>query len=88
MKTVNDPDYDPTTLYIPDDAWPKMTSPMKQFWSVKQENFDKIVFFKLGKFYELFYDDAAIGNRYLQLKYMGRKMHTGFPEKCLDKYAN
>jgi len=52
---------------------------MKQFWTIKSDNFEKIVFFKLGKFYELFYDDAAIGNRYLNLKFMGAKMHTGFP---------
>ena len=29
-----------------------------------------------------------IGNLYLDLKWMGRKMHTGFPEKCLEKYAS
>ena len=59
---------------------------MKQFWNVKQNNFDKVILFKLGKFYELFYEDAMIGNKYLDLKYMGTKMHTGFPEKTLDRY--
>lgn len=52
---------------------------MKQFWKIKSVNFDKIILFKLGKFYELFYDDAMIGNQYLDLKYMGTKMHAGFP---------
>lgn len=61
---------------------------MKQFWKIKSENFDKVILFKLGKFYEMFYDDAAIGNKYLNLKYMGTKMHAGFPEKCLDKYVS
>lgn len=61
---------------------------MRQFWTIKSANFDKIVLFKLGKFYELFYDDAAIGNKYLDLKYMGTKMHTGFPEKSLERYTN
>jgi DNA mismatch repair ATPase MutS len=42
----------------------------------------------LGKFYELFYDDAMIGHKLLDLNWMGDKMHTGFPEKSLDKYAN
>jgi hypothetical protein len=27
----------------------------------------------------LFYDDAAIANKYLNLKFMGTKMHAGFP---------
>lgn len=52
---------------------------MKQYWKIKSENFDKIVFFKLGKFYELFYEDALIGNQLLELKWMGTKMHVGFP---------
>ena len=48
---------------------------MQQFWRYKSENFDKIIFFKLGKFYELFYDDAYIGNKYLDLNWMGKKMY-------------
>jgi DNA mismatch repair protein MSH6 len=79
MRPYTHPEYDPSTLYIPDDAWGKFTSPMKQYWRIKSDNFDNIVFFKLGKFYELFYDDAAVGHNYLNLKYMGTKMHTGFP---------
>jgi DNA mismatch repair protein MSH6 len=87
MRGPSHPFYDPTTLHIPESAWSKFTAPMKQFWRVKSDNFDKVVLFKLGKFYELFYDDAAVGNQYLDLKYMGTKMHTGFPEKCLERYA-
>ena len=36
----------------------------------------------------MFYDDAAVGNKYLELKFMGTKMHTGFPEKSLQRYAD
>lgn len=79
MRPPSHPEYNPSTLHIPDDAWANFTSPMKQYWRIKSENYDKIVFFKLGKFYELFYDDAAVGNNFLNLKYMGTKMHTGFP---------
>ena len=60
---------------------------MSQYWSIKSENFDKILLFKLGKFYELFYEDALISNKELDLNWMGDKMHTGFPEKVLDKMA-
>jgi len=60
---------------------------MKQFWDIKSVNFDKIIFFKLGKFYELFYDDAMISKKVLDLNWMGNKMHTGFPEKALQKYG-
>jgi DNA mismatch repair protein MSH6 len=61
---------------------------MNQFWSLKQHNFDKIFFFKLGKFYEIFYSDAIICQQLLDLNWMGgaKKLHIGFPEKALDKY--
>ncbi|CAD8056618.1 unnamed protein product [Paramecium sonneborni] len=79
-------DADPTTLLIPQNEFIKLSKCMQQFWKYKSENFDKIIFFKLGKFYELFYEDAYIGNKYLDLNWMGRKMHTGFPEKAVHKY--
>jgi DNA mismatch repair protein MSH6 len=30
------PDYDSTTLWIPENAWAKFTAPMKQFWKIKK----------------------------------------------------
>lgn len=54
---------------------------------IQSEKFDCVIFFKLGKFYELFYEDACIGNIHLDLNWMAKKMHVGFPEKTLDKYA-
>jgi len=86
----NDPDYDPTTLYIPKEYIKKATPGMQQYWKFKEYNFDKVLFFKLGKFYEMFYDDAIIGNKHLDLNWMGgdiKKMHVGFPEKVLEEKA-
>ena len=80
-------DADPTTLFIPESEVKKLTSSMTQYWKIKCENFDKVIFFKLGKFYELFYEDALVGHRHLDLNFMGRKMHAGFPEKAVHKYA-
>ena len=83
------PDYDPSTLYVPKDY--KFTPAMKQYWDEKAKYFDKIVLFKLGKFYEIFYYDAVICNRVLDLKWMGddeKKAHVGFPEKALERKAN
>lgn len=61
---------------------------MYQYWEIKKDNFDKILLFKLGKFYEMFYNDAIIGQKLLDLNWMGgaKKLHVGFPEKALDKY--
>ena len=33
---------------------------MIQYWDLKSVNFDKIVFFKLAKFYEVYYHDAIL----------------------------
>ena len=55
---------------------------------MKVDNFEKIFFFKLGKFYEIFFLDAIICQKILDLNWMGggKKLHVGFPEKALDKY--
>ena len=92
-KNGNRPDseqYDCNTLYVPPEYLKKQTPAMRQFWEFKSQNFDKVLFFKLGKFYEMFYDDAIIGNQILDLNWMGndsRKLHVGFPEKVLENKA-
>ena len=60
---------------------------MKQFWDIKSTMFDKIIFFKLGKFYEMFYMDAIICQKIFDLGWTNepKKLHVGFPEKSLDK---
>ena len=86
---MDDPNYDPTTLYVPKSYINTQTPAMKQYWTMKSTNQDKVLFFKLGKFYELFYEDAIVGQRVLDLNWMGggKKYHVGFPEKALDKYV-
>jgi DNA mismatch repair protein MSH6 len=78
---------------IPGEYWSGKTgfTPcMKQYWEIKQYNHEKIFFFKLGKFYEIFYMDAIICQKILDLNWMGgaKKLHIGFPEKALDKYLS
>ena len=82
------PDYDPTTLYIPPGEWKGFTPAMSQYWKLKEDNFEKIFLFKLGKFYELFFLDSILCQKLLDLNWMGgaKKLHIGFPEKALDKY--
>jgi DNA mismatch repair protein MSH6 len=90
LRYPNDPDFDPTTLFIPDQFIKKATPSMQQYWGFKRDNFDKVLLFKLGKFYEMFYDDAIVGNQVLELRWMGNdpnKLHVGFPEKVLEEKA-
>lgn len=87
MKSYGDPDYDPSTLFVPPQEFNKLTPSMQQYWKIKAENFDKIICFKLGKFYEIFYEDAFVANQYLDLNWMGNKMHAGFPERSLEYHT-
>ena len=45
---------------------------MKQYFEIKEQNPDTLLFFRLGDFYELFYDDAKVASRELDLTLTGR----------------
>ena len=81
--------YDKRTLYIPPSAWSTFTPFEKQFWELKQDHFDTILFFQKGKFYELYEEDAMIGHRECDLKLTDRvKMKmVGVPEASFDMFA-
>ncbi|KAI9908695.1 hypothetical protein PsorP6_004096 [Peronosclerospora sorghi] len=88
-NTPDSPDYDPRTLMIPPDFLKKETPAMVQWWEVKARNMDTVIFFKVGKFYELFHMDADIGFKELNLIYMkGEKAHSGFPEIAYSKMSS
>ncbi|KAG8933876.1 DNA mismatch repair protein msh6 [Tulasnella sp. 419] len=83
------PGYDPRTLFIPKEAWKKFTPFEKQFWEIKQNHWDTVLFFQKGKFYELYENDAEIGHRVFDLKMTDRvKMKmVGVPEGKFDSWA-
>lgn len=45
---------------------------MKQYFSIKEQNRDSILFFRLGDFYEMFFDDAILASKELELTLTGR----------------
>ncbi|XP_030752562.1 probable DNA mismatch repair protein Msh6 [Sitophilus oryzae] len=82
------PEYDPRTLYVPPDFLNQVTPGMRQWWMLKSQHMDCILFFKMGKFYELYHMDAVIGVQVLGISYMkGETAHSGFPEKAYGKMA-
>ncbi|KAJ7445807.1 muts domain V-domain-containing protein [Mycena galericulata] len=85
----DDPKYDPRTLYIPPKAWKEFTPFEKQFWEIKQNHYDTILFFQKGKFLELYEDDARIGHQQFDLKLTQRvKMSmVGVPESSFNFWA-
>jgi DNA mismatch repair protein MSH6 len=86
---VDHPDYDPRTLYIPPGAWNQFSPFEKQYWEIKSKFWDTIVFFKKGKFYELYEKDASIGHQLFDLKLTDRvnMRMVGVPEASLDMWA-
>lgn len=45
---------------------------MKQYFEIKENHRDSILFFRLGDFYEMFFDDAIIASRELEIALTGR----------------
>ncbi|KAF9968002.1 DNA mismatch repair protein msh6 [Actinomortierella ambigua] len=86
---IGSPDYDPRTLYIPKAAWAKFTEFERQFWEIKSQHFDTVVFFKKGKFYELYENDADIGHQQFDLKLTDRTnmRMVGVPESSFDYWS-
>lgn len=50
----------------------ELTPMMQQYLKVKEEYGDAIVFFRLGDFYEMFFDDALTASRELEITLTGR----------------
>ncbi|KAL5112724.1 DNA mismatch repair protein Msh6 [Taenia crassiceps] len=83
------PDYDPRTLHVPEDFLRKQSPALRQWWILKSQNFDILLFFKMGKFYELYHMDAVIAVEELKLTYMkGEFAHSGFPEIAFQRMAD
>nr|CAH8855771.1 unnamed protein product [Trichobilharzia regenti] len=83
------PNYDPCTLYVPEEFKAKQTPGMRQWWEMKSRYYDVILFFKVGKFYEMYHMDAMVGVKELGLVFMkGNFAHCGFPEVAFARMAD
>ena len=49
-----------------------MTPMMEQYFEIKKQYQDHILFYRLGDFYEMFFDDAVLASRVLELTLTGR----------------
>lgn len=84
------PDYNPATVYIPPKAWKDFSPFEKQYWDIKKNLWNVIVFFKKGKFYELYENDATIGHQLFDFKMTDRvnMRMAGVPEGSIDIWIN
>ena len=51
----------------------RLSPMMRQYWKVKEQYLEQLLFFRLGDFYELFFDDALIASRELELTLTGKE---------------
>ena len=49
-----------------------MTPMMEQYFEIKNQYKDYLLFYRLGDFYEMFFDDAVLASRELELTLTGR----------------
>ena len=50
----------------------KLSPMMEQYFRIKEQHKDHILFYRLGDFYEMFYDDAILASKELELTLTGR----------------
>src|SRR5215212_6022459 len=55
------------------------TPMLRQYQELKQQHPGTLLFFRLGDFYELFFDDAVTGSRELQITLTARHKESGNP---------
>lgn len=74
-------------------AAPKLTPMFEQYLRIKEQHPDALLFFRMGDFYELFFDDAELTARELQITLTSRNPHSeapvpmcGVPHHSVESY--
>ena len=73
----------------------KLSPMMQQYMEIKDNYEDSIIFFRLGDFYEMFFDDAITASRILELTLTGKQAGLeervpmcGIPHHAYSSYAD
>ncbi len=73
----------------------KLSPMMQQYMAMKEQYKDTLLFFRLGDFYEMFFDDAVLASKELELTLTGRDCGMqervpmcGVPFHAVDVYVN
>ena len=72
----------------------EMTPMMRQYLAAKEQNPGTILFFRLGDFYEMFFDDAKLVSKELGLTLTSRSKNPdnapmcGVPYHAAETYVN
>jgi DNA mismatch repair protein MutS len=84
-----------TAISTPADANGRVTPMMEQYVEIKAANPDCLLFYRMGDFYEMFFDDAEVASRALGImltkrgKHLGRDIPMcGVPVERADEYLH
>ncbi len=73
----------------------KLTPMLRQFLEIKNQHPDKLILFRMGDFYETFFEDAKLASKYLGITLTSRNKKAdnpiplaGFPYHALDNYLD
>jgi DNA mismatch repair protein MutS len=79
----------------PENTAPRLTPMMAQYFEIKAANPDCLLFYRMGDFYELFFDDAEVASKALGIVLTKRGKHEGqdirmcgVPVERADDYLN
>ncbi len=75
-ETITEPAPQPAAVEKPS---AELTPFMRQWTAAKKENPNALLFFRMGDFYELFYDDATVASRELELTLTARDKEKLIP---------
>lgn len=65
LRRPSDPDYDPSTLHIPQEVYDSLSPLYKYYWGIKSDYYDTILGMKVGDTYAFYYHDALVFKRFL-----------------------
>ncbi len=71
----------------------KLTPMLSQYLTIKEQYKDALLFFRMGDFYELFFEDAEVASKELQIALTSRNPNEedpipmcGVPYHAVDEY--
>ena len=88
-KRPNEEGYNPSTLHISPEELKSCSPMLQQYWTFKREHYDKLVGFKMWKFYHFFYYDAFIVHKLIDSRIckFGKWTYVFFHETSLARNA-
>lgn len=87
MRKMNNENFDNSSLYISNQDYKQLSDGMKRYWDIKKNNMDKILFWRFGDWYVVYYDDLNNCAKYIDLTItpFPGSPQVGFEYKYLDK---